>query len=94
MKCKNGNSEREYQDRFGKPARATTNICSPASTATRSIPTEPAMTSRNGAVTSAVPSALTLPTKYHKSRRNVLDVDADAVPAQGTRRVGRGDRQL
>jgi hypothetical protein len=43
----------------GKPARAATNICSLASTTTRSIPTEPAVTSRNGAVTSAAPSALT-----------------------------------
>ena len=29
----------------------------------------------------------TLPTKSQKSRRNVLDVNADAVPAQRVRRV-------
>ena len=33
-------------------------------------------------------------TKSQSSRRNVLDVDADAVPAQRVRRVDRGDGQL
>jgi hypothetical protein len=33
----------------------------------------------------------TLATKSQKSRRNVLDVDANAVPAQRVRRVDRGD---
>src|SRR5207344_2156791 len=33
-------------------------------------------------------------TKSQSSRLNVLDVDADAVPAQRARRVDRGDGQL
>jgi hypothetical protein len=37
---------------------------------------------------------LALATKSQSSRRNVLDVDADAVPAQRVRRVDRGDGQL
>jgi hypothetical protein len=41
---------------------------------------------------SHIPS--TLATESQKSRRNVLDVDADAVPAQRARRVDRGDGQL
>src|ERR1700687_3607474 len=41
---------------------------------------------------SHIPS--TLATKSQKSRRNVLDVDADAVPAQRARRVDHGDGQL
>jgi hypothetical protein len=59
----------------GKPARATTNIRSLASTTSRSIPTEPAMTSRNGAVTSAAPSALTrgsAPFDWHRRERPAL----------------------
>src|SRR5229473_6445552 len=41
---------------------------------------------------SHIPS--TLATKSQSMRRNVLDVDADAVPAQRVRRVDRGDGQL
>ena len=41
---------------------------------------------------SHIPS--TLATRSQKSRRNVLDVNADAVPGQRARRVDRGDRQL
>ena len=33
-------------------------------------------------------------TKWYSSRRNVLDVDANAVPAQRIRRVDSGDGQL
>jgi hypothetical protein len=38
------------------------------------------------------PSALG--TKSQKLRRKVLDVDADAVPIEGVRRVDHGDGQL
>ena len=41
---------------------------------------------------SHIPS--TLATKSQKSRWNVLDVNADAVPGQRVRRVDRGDGQL
>jgi hypothetical protein len=38
--------------------------------------------------------ALLTPPNHQSSRRNVLDVDADAVPTQRVRRVDRGDGQL
>jgi hypothetical protein len=42
----------------------------------------------------ATPSLSALAAKAQKPRWKVLDVDADAVPAERVRRVDHGDRQL